>query len=83
MSPGCPRRLRGLDSESSASPPSSLINPCASLLGKNPGATVFVVIFFGPSSIARFRARCCGCVSTASSIRVEAIHAQLLSTQNT
>ena len=33
------------------------ISPAASFDGKNPGATVFEVIFRGPSSMARFRAR--------------------------
>jgi hypothetical protein len=58
ISSGSPRRLRGLAFSNSFVPPSLSINPEASLLGKNPGATTFDVIFLGPNSTARFRPRC-------------------------
>jgi hypothetical protein len=34
------------------------MSPFASFDGKNPGDRLFAVIFLGPSSTARFRARC-------------------------
>jgi hypothetical protein len=58
ISSGSPKRLRGLASSSSAVPPNFSIKPEANLLGKNPGATIFAVIFLGPSSIARFFPKC-------------------------
>lgn len=59
MSEGSPRRFLGLLSANSSCPPNRSIRPSASFEGKKPGATVFVVIFLGPSSTASCRDRWC------------------------
>lgn len=59
MSSGSPNRFSGLSLLSSSMPPRLLIKPCASFEGKNPGAMMLLVMFLGPSSTAKLRARCC------------------------
>lgn len=57
ISSGSPNLPRGLSWLRLSSPPRLLIRPCASLLGKKPGAMELDVMLRGPSSTARFLAR--------------------------
>lgn len=59
MSSGSPSRPMGLSLLSSSIPPRLSMRPCASLDGKKPGAMMLDVIFLGPSSTEKLRARCC------------------------
>lgn len=58
ISSGSPSLPRGLSLLSSSTPPRLLMRPWASFDGKKPGAMMLDVMFFGPSSTAKFRARC-------------------------
>jgi hypothetical protein len=58
ISSGSPSRPRGLSLLKLSSPPRLLIKPCASLLGKKPGAIILDVMFLEPSSTAKFLPRC-------------------------